>query len=376
MDTAGLASAASPLVVAAITGAETRYGTGTVQVVADLVRERLEVSEQGQAALRGLDPAPDDSVAAERLRSALRDALDADPAFAQRLNALLEAPSPPPAPPVPAGSVVIGNSNRLRGSNISLGPLTISTTRGGPGMLWSLIAVALGIVALAVYGGVQVIGVDDTPGGRTSDAASRQDTTEAEGDADAPSSSAGGAGGEGNPLTDARRRPVLKDQAVVMSVLPGLDAVPGGWTQESAPKVLKASGSQCPSAPPDVLFCGAAEYEDPSTNNGVYFEVYPFSSAGAAKSAYQAAKQDHPPSIALPALGDESHAYDRQGSSSKGVRSMVRFGSVVVGVTYLIEAVDWTEAYGADHLEILTRMLTERTQQACNGQQPTARATL
>ncbi|MEW2391038.1 hypothetical protein AB0933_22040 [Streptomyces venezuelae] len=371
-----------PLVVAAITGAETRYGTGTVQMVADLVRERLAVSEQGQAALTGLDPAPDDPVAAERLRSALRDALDADPAFAQRLNALLEAPSPPPVPPMPpapAGSVVIGNSNRLRGSNISLGPLTISTTRGGPGMLWALIAVALGIVALAVYGGVQVIGVDDTPGSRTSDAASRQDTTGAEGDAGAPSSSAGGAGdvgGAGNPPTDARRRPVLKDQAVVMSVLPGLDAVPGGWTQESAPKVLKASGSQCPSAPPDVLFCGAAEYEDPSTNNGVSFEVYPFSSVGAAKSAYQAAKQDHPPSIALPALGDDSHAYDRQGSSSKGVRSMVRVGSVVVGVTYLIEAVDWTEAYGADHLEILTRMLTERTQQACNGQQPTARATL
>ncbi|MFD0395608.1 hypothetical protein ACFQ3Z_40105 [Streptomyces nogalater] len=60
--------------------------------------------------------------------------------------------------------MVIGDGNRLRGSNISLGPLTISTTRGGPGALLALVALVMGIVALAVYGGVRAIGVDDSPG--------------------------------------------------------------------------------------------------------------------------------------------------------------------------------------------------------------------
>ncbi|MFD0395606.1 hypothetical protein ACFQ3Z_40095 [Streptomyces nogalater] len=56
--------------------------------------------------------------------------------------------------------------------------------------------------------------------------------------------------------------------------------------------------------------------------------------------------------------------------------SVVRVGSVVAGVTYGIEAVDWTEAFGGDHLEILTRMLVERARQAGDGQSPTARAVL
>ncbi|MFF9019617.1 hypothetical protein [Streptomyces eurythermus] len=81
--------------------------------------------------------------------------------------------------------------------------------------------------------------------------------------------------------------------------------------------------------------------------------------------------------MALPALGDESHAFGRRdGSSGRTVMSVVRFGSVVVGVTYRIEAVDWTEAYDGDHLEILTRMPVDRARQACEGQAPTARAVL
>ncbi|MEU7083124.1 hypothetical protein [Streptomyces achromogenes] len=340
MDTAGLASAVVPLVVAAVTGAGTAIGTETAQLVSGLVRERLGGSEQGRAALTGLDRAPDDSTAAERLHAALRDALDTDPEFARRLLSLFQAPSPPPQPPVPPGSVVIGDGNRLRGSHISLGPLTISTTRGGPGALVALAALVLAVVALAVYGGVRAVGVDDS-------------------------------------LTGGRLRPVLKDRDVVKSVLPGLDAVPGGWTEESGAKVVEAGTSPCQGDPPGVLFCGEAAYKDPSTNNVAEFDVYAFSGVGAAKSAYQSIRKETPPSMALPALGDESHAFGSRGSSSdKTVMSVVRFGSVVAGVTYRIEAVDWTEAFGGDHLENLTRMLVDRARQACEGRAPTARAVL
>ncbi|MFC5658169.1 hypothetical protein [Streptomyces nogalater] len=370
MDTASLASAAVPLVVAAITGAGTAIGTQTVQMVSGLVRERLDGSEQGRAALTGLDRAPDDSAAAGRLHAALRDVLDADPAFARQLLSLFEAPPPPPQPPAPAGSVVIGDGNRLRGSNISLGPLTISTTRGGPGALLALVALVMGIVALAVYGGVRAIGVDDSPG-PGSGTSTRQDALREGG---VPGASADGAE---NAPAGGQPRPVLGDRDVVTSVLPGLDAVPGGWTQESAPRVLDASASQCRSALPGVLFCGEATYKDPSTRNVAGFEIYALSSVQAAKSAYQEIRKKSPPSMALPALGDESHATGgRETSSGKTVMSVVRVGSVVAGVTYGIEAVDWTEAFGGDHLEILTRMLVERARQAGDGQSPTARAVL
>ncbi|GGQ33381.1 hypothetical protein ACFFKE_30405 [Streptomyces mutabilis] len=80
--------------------------------------------------------------------------------------------------------------------------------------------------------------------------------------------------------------------------------------------------------------------------------------------------------MALPTLGDESHAVSRHGRDSKTVVSMVSVGSVVAGVTYDIEALDWTGAYGGDHLEILTRAPVDRVQQTLGGQAATARAVL
>ncbi|MEU7559798.1 hypothetical protein [Streptomyces eurythermus] len=352
--------------MAAVTGAGTALGTETAQMASGLVRETSGGSEQGRAALTGLDRAPGDSAAADRLHAALRDALDADPAFARRLFSLFEAPPPPQRPPAPPGSVVIGDGNRLRGSSNSLGPLTISTTRGGPGP-----------------GGVGRAGARDRGARRVRRRASDRHGRLARprGSGTASQQDAGGAGasadGADNSLAGGRLRPVLKNRDVVKSVLPGLDAVPGGWTQESAPKVLEAGAAQCRTDPPSVSFRGEAEYKDPSTDNVAEFEVYALSSVSAARSACQTTRKDTPPSMALPALGDESHAFGRQDNSSgKTVTSVVRFGRVVVGVTYRIEAVDWTEAYGGDHLEILTRMLVDRARQACEGRAPTARAVL
>ncbi|WP_159072695.1 hypothetical protein [Streptomyces formicae] len=262
----------------------------------------------------------------------------------------------------------------MRGNNISVGPLTISNTRGGPGTLMVLIVLGLGILALAVYGGVRAIGVNDSPAGPDT-TTSRQDTAGAD---HAPETSASGTEGPDseNPLADEQRRPILKDRAVVASVLPGVDAVPSGWTKESGPKIFKGSAAQCRPTPPDALFCGRVQYEAPATNNGFVFDVFPFSSVDAAKSAYQKAKQDNPPSMALPGIGDESHAFDKQKDSSHDVRAAVRVGSVVVGFTYRLDAEEWNRTYDSDHLEILTRMFTHRVQQALDGRTPTARTSL
>ncbi|MFI1015878.1 hypothetical protein [Streptomyces sp. NPDC020965] len=362
----------APIVVAAITGAGTEIGAGTVQAVSGLVRERLGRSEQGQAALTGLDESPEDSTAADRLQAALRDVLDTDREFGQRLTTLLQPPPPPPEPPAPPGSVIVGDGNRLRGSNISLGPLTISTTRGGPGALLALVVLVLGIVVLAVYGGVRVLDADDSPGryngGSRGDTTGRQDVGTGDGTVARPD-------GAGNPGADGVTRTVLKDRAVAASVLPGLDAVPSGWARESAAEIH--GESECPDIPADLLLCGTVAYQAPDTNNIAHLQLFAFPDVADAQSLYRQLKERNPASVALPALGDESHAYSKsQERSANEVRSLVRSGTVVVGVIYEIDAVDWTEVYGADHLEILTRMLTERLRQAMAGETPTARAVL
>ncbi|GGQ33375.1 hypothetical protein GCM10010279_47290 [Streptomyces mutabilis] len=86
--------------------------------------------------------------------------------------------------------------------------------------------------------------------------------------------------GVGDPLAKGQPRPVLEDQEVVESVLPGLDAVPGGWRQENDASVLEASTEQCGSEQPDLLFCGEAAYQDPATNNVARFRVYPLQVQG------------------------------------------------------------------------------------------------
>ncbi|MEU3600033.1 hypothetical protein ABZ714_15125 [Streptomyces sp. NPDC006798] len=334
------------------TGTGSATGAGTVPAVVRLVRERLGESESGRAALTGLGVSPRDPAAADRLGTALREAVGSDPEFGRRLATLLTAP-PPPAeppgrPPNPSGTATGDPAGEL-----SLGPLTISTTRGGAGALLATVACVLGIVVLAVYGGAKALDGDEAAGGsgRGGGTAARP----------------GGPDGR----FDGRDRSVLKDRDVVASILPGLDAVPGGWTVESAPEV--AQGTECPPVATRMSACGTVSYLAPETDNVASFHVIGFPDVTAARQFYREMKETKPPSVALPALGDESHAYEQDGEAPKEVHSVVRSGTVVVGVIYEIEAESWTETYGADHLEILTGTLTERLRQAVSGQTPTTR---
>lgn len=364
MDTAGLLSAVVPIVVAASTGTGTdaatgtstgtgsATGAGTVPPVVRLVRERLGQSESGRAALTGLGGSPRDPAAADRLRTALRDVIDSEPDFGRQLAGLLTAPPPPTAPPGPPPAPA-GTAPGDPTGKISLGPLTIATTRGGAGALLTMVACVLGLVVLAVYGGAKALDGDDAAAGngRGGGTAARP-------------------GGADGPF-DARPRAVLKDRDLVASILPGLDAVPGGWTVETAAEV--AQGTGCPPVATRMSVCGTVSYLIPKTDNVASFHVIGFPDLAAARSFYREMKESKPPSVALPALGDESHAYEQDGEAPKEIHSVVRSGTVVVGVMYEIEAETWTDTYGSDHLEILTGTLTERLRQAISGQTPTTR---
>ncbi|MEV8455714.1 hypothetical protein AB0467_13790 [Streptomyces sp. NPDC052095] len=197
------------LAIGLLTGAVTSFGQETATGVVRLVRERLAATPQGQAALAGVAAAPGDDGARQEAERVLREELRADPGFQQTLAARLNVST------THMTNVVTVNGTKMRGNQISLGPITVNkpnTTAGLLGLAAALVVVA----ALVVYGVVQLAG-----GGPESD---------------------GGNGGRARALSPAEAE----------RMLPGLTDLSGAW-ETSQPAHLTENGTTCRNA--------LAEYE-------------------------------------------------------------------------------------------------------------------
>lgn len=197
------------LAIGLLTGAVTSFGQETATGVVRLVRERLAATPQGQAALAGVAAAPGDEGARREAERVLREELGADPGFHQTLAARLNVST------THMTNVVTVSGTKMRGSQISLGPITVNkpnTTAGLLGLAAALIVVAV----LLVYGVVQLVG-------------------------DGPESD-GGKGGRARALSavEAER------------MLPGLTDLSGAW-KTLQPAHLMENGTKCHNA--------LAEYE-------------------------------------------------------------------------------------------------------------------
>ncbi|MFF3955242.1 hypothetical protein ACFYY1_18735 [Streptomyces sp. NPDC001890] len=129
----------------------------TATGVVRLVRERLAATPQGQAALAGVAAAPGDEGARREAERVLREELRADPGFQQTLAARLNVST------THMTNVVTVNGTKMRGNQISLGPITVNkpnTTAGLLGLAAALVVVA----ALLVYGVVQLVGPESGGG--------------------------------------------------------------------------------------------------------------------------------------------------------------------------------------------------------------------
>ncbi|MFD8824819.1 hypothetical protein ACFV1C_20980 [Streptomyces sp. NPDC059605] len=197
------------LAIGLLTGAVTSFGQETAAGVVRLVRERLAATPQGQAALAGVAAAPGDEEARREAERVLREELGADPGFHQTLAARLNMST------THMTNVVTVSGTKMRGSQISLGPITVNkpnTTAGLLGLAAALVVVAV----LLVYGVVQLVG-------------------------DGPESD-GGKGGRARALSavEAER------------MLPGLTDLSGAW-KTLQPAHLTENGTKCHNA--------LAEYE-------------------------------------------------------------------------------------------------------------------
>ncbi|MGY3333905.1 hypothetical protein ACVW0K_007371 [Streptomyces filamentosus] len=198
------------LAVGLLTGAVTGFTQETAAVVVRLVRERLAATPRGQAALAGVEVAPGDEGARREAERVLREELGADPGFRQTLAARLDVSTTL----TQMTNVVMVNGTKMRGNQVTLGPITVNKPNTTAGLL-GLAATLVAVVALLVYGVVQLAG--DGQGG-------------------------GGKGGRARALSavEAER------------MLPGLTDLPGAWETQQ-PARLRESGSKCHNA--------LAEYE-------------------------------------------------------------------------------------------------------------------
>lgn len=194
----GLAAMAAHAVISVVGGA-----AGTA--ASTFVQDRLRRSTRGRAALDGLTAAPGDPAAQREVQAALAEEIDGDPGFADRLSVLLNAPVQQAT-----DSVVISRSD-VKGSQITLGPLTVNNTPSGRVTLALGAAVLAVLIALGAYGGVTVITEDDSDGGYAPRALSAAETEQ---------------------------------------VLPSLRSMPSGWEERTAPV----------SGPDSPCHLGASEY--------------------------------------------------------------------------------------------------------------------
>ncbi|MFC9243755.1 hypothetical protein ACFT7S_06785 [Streptomyces sp. NPDC057136] len=375
------------------TGAATALGAEAGEALADLVRARLGTSDRGRAALAGLGSDPADPSATQGLQEAIREALVADPDFRHHMTAVLAGPPPAIAPaytvsPSYANSIVIGSGSKVRRSQISLGPLTVNNTRSARGALVGIVAVLLALLALGGYGAVQLFTDDDSPGrsGETSgrnpgDAASSGDTVSP------------GTPGTSASATPDGSAPVLLGVKQAWQILPDAASLPDGWKLASN----SPTEERCRSTRIGGLEEGERHYICRSSSQlnvrsvyepgvavsftEVQIEVLPYTSIEEAAEAYLGVKREQAAfegSVSSTELekpfGDESAAVVLRYTGTDGVfrsqaRSVVRSGTVVAAVNVIHEN---GGAPDIGWLSFLTEAMADRTQQALDGEVPTA----
>ncbi|WP_409237763.1 hypothetical protein [Streptomyces sp. PA5.6] len=371
-------------------GAAGAVGAEVGQSVSDLVRRRVGASPSGQAALAVVDERPQDPAALAALTEALRERVAADPEFAAGLaQALAQAlagpppsePPPPPGPPTSSeppreppesprqytGGIVIDGGAKVRGSTLSLGPVTFNNTPGGRTAFVACLAVLAALVVLAVYGGTQAFGGDDSPGGGGV-AASGVEAGDAAVGGTGDGSGAGSGEGSGERAGGGDWEPEpLADADAVKQVLPGTTDLASGWTMSSPPSADVSSQDD------GSTYEGEAEYL-PSYGMDTRFRVLAYPSADKASAAFRARSQEVAEEgarrMTMPAVGDELIAFSLSESRGEGYvtettnYTMVRTGTVI---TFVSGKDTESRHYDSGDLQFVTRLMSERARSAQSG---------
>ncbi|MFF8645125.1 hypothetical protein [Streptomyces sp. NPDC015345] len=343
-------------------GAAGAVGAEVGQTVSDLVRQRVGGDPSGRAALDVVEERPQDPEALAALREAVRERVAADPEFAARLAEALAGPppaGPPAAGPPPAeppreytGSIVIDGGAKVRGSTLSLGPVTFNNTPGGRTALVACLAVLVVLIVLAVYGGTQAFSGDDSPGGEGGVAASGVKA----GDATVGGAGTGAGDGEWKPQP-------LADADAVMRVLPGTTSLESGWTVSSEPTADVSSQDDGSTYEATVAYQG-------SHGMDTRFRVLAYPSTGKASAAFRAlsrkAADGGARRMTMPAVGDELVAFSVSEGGGGYVTETTNYTMVRTGTVLTVVTGEDNEdrRYDSDDLRSVTQLMSDRARAA------------
>ncbi|MGX1955025.1 hypothetical protein ACWIGY_32570 [Streptomyces anulatus] len=226
--------------------------------------------------------------------------------------------------------------------------MTVTNTRNVRLSLLATAIVLVALVALALYGGKQLINADDSP--------------------------AQGGSRSGSTVT------ALNDPAVVKAISPGMNSLPTGWSvEDNYPKEVDCrAGNKCKDAILDVQ----TAYTPDFYFDQAIIEVLTYKSVEAATTGYTEIKRQHanfgstPTSVALSDVGgDDSAAFSWANSPTPGITeatgamAVVRVGTVVINIVMLDEGAGGTKL---DILQSFAGTTTARAKQALNGEAPSA----
>ncbi|MGW1126934.1 hypothetical protein [Streptomyces sp. NPDC002526] len=326
------ASALAAMVVAIITATATEaagaVGQGAGNALAEALRARLAATERGRTALDTLDRAPDDLAAVASARSAIQEEIEADPELSHQLHVRLTAPSTQTT-----GSLMISGSKVSR-SSIALGPLTVNNTRAGRAVIALLAALLVAVVALAVYGGVELLVPDDSPGSSRS--------------------------GDHNAV-----RALNADE--VRRVVPDLASMPGDWKRDGSVTSGRNKSVSCSWA--EGSFVSAYGRDSSGTLVRSMFRVWSCSSAAASAKAFEesrAALTAEADELPLAEVGDQRAATTTHDAAmdETTARATIRVGTVLIELRYgpaLSTDEEWTAEF-----EQLATVTADRAQRAQN----------
>ncbi|MFC8537573.1 hypothetical protein ACFUJY_27200 [Streptomyces sp. NPDC057249] len=329
MEASALAAMVVAIMTATATEAAGAVGQGAGNALADALRARLAASERGRTALSTLDRAPDDLAALASARSAIQEEIEADPELSRHLQVQLSAPAHHTT-----GSMTI-NGSKVSRSSIALGPLTVNNTRAGRAVIALIAALLVAVVVVAVYGGVELILPDDSPG-----------------------SSRGG--GDRNAV-----RTLNADE--LRQVIPDLASMPGDWKRDGSIESGENKKAGCSVA--QGKFVSAYGRDSSGTLVRSTFRVWSCSSAAASAKAFEdsrAALADGMDEFPLSELGDQRTAATTHDAAmdETTARAAIRVGTVLIGLEYgpaLSSDHEWTAEF-----EQLATVAADRAQRVQN----------
>ncbi|MGC9443003.1 hypothetical protein [Streptomyces sp. WG5] len=347
------------VMTAVVGGAAAAVGTEIAQAVTGLVRGRLVGSEEGRAALSALEERPTAPESVSALAEELRRQIEANPDFAARLEAALTDTAPVGYSSQVSHSIQISGSARVRGSTLSLGPVTFNNTPAGRASMVVVVVAFVALLALAVYGILQVLDTDGAPsqGSRAPEVSGTPLVTGSPGD----TVSSGTTGGADGPTREDIAP--LADETAVLSVMPGPADVPVGWSQVGAPRLFETDPGAADRL--NASYVARAKYAD-GDRSLTRFLVFAYSDERNAQAGYALSRSRVGAAnraLSMPATGDESFAYTSPESGQ--MLSVVRVGTVVIEVSGTGSG---DHPYSGPDLQSMTELMTQRALTAQVGQ--------